>query len=399
MLGKLKKLCVWLLKKFVNMENKTDKIQEVKNWDTITKWILGIAAFLLIFAFIAPALFVSKAFTPKLDFSQTGPIGDTLGGIMNPFIALVGILLTFLAFYMQIKANQIQKQLFLDGLKAEKEKETELEKKDALYKLSLLTLDLEIILTDIGSKAEKIRTFFENERAKPYDANLLYRTPSKKYTRILDLDRLSIYKGFKLFLSRDEKWIKAFGNLYNTLDYMPPFFDEVYKIYDNHSKVKLEKKTEVTKLLIRFNNMGSQLLTAYKFEHNNIDYLNYPASKIVNQAISKYYEIIGKNYDEGGNFISETDYDEFSNDMLKPFIANYLEQREDPVNFDRRLEPIAQEASNVRKQIHLIKQESLWFANNVENQYNSLMVDEGDLKSTHTVIKEIHDFISKGLKI
>ena len=39
MLGKLKKLCVWLLKKFVNMENKTDKIQEVKNWDTITKWI------------------------------------------------------------------------------------------------------------------------------------------------------------------------------------------------------------------------------------------------------------------------------------------------------------------------------------------------------------------------
>ena len=399
MLGKLKKLCVWLLKKFVNMENKTDKIQEVKNWDTITKWILGIAAFLLIFAFIAPALFVSKAFTPKLDFSQTGPIGDTLGGIMNPFIALVGILLTFLAFYMQIKANQIQKQLFLDGLKTEKEKETELEKKDALYKLSLLTLDLEIILTDIGSKAEKIRTFFENERAKPYDANLLYRTPSKKYTRILDLDRLSIYKGFKLFLSRDEKWIKAFGNLYNTLDYMPPFFDEVYKIYDNHSKVKLEKKTEVTKLLIRFNNMGSQLLTAYKFEHNNIDYLNYPASKIVNQAISKYYEIIGKNYDEGGNFISETDYDEFSNDMLKPFIANYLEQREDPVNFDRRLEPIAQEASNVRKQIHLIKQESLWFANNVENQYNSLMVDEGDLKSTHTVIKEIHDFISKGLKI
>ena len=67
MLGKLKKLCVWLLKKFVNMENKTDKIQEVKNWDTITKWILGIAAFLLIFSFIAPALFVSKAFTPKLD--------------------------------------------------------------------------------------------------------------------------------------------------------------------------------------------------------------------------------------------------------------------------------------------------------------------------------------------
>lgn len=42
-------------------------------------------------------LFVGKAITPEVDFSETGPIGDTIGGIMNPFIALVGILLTFLA--------------------------------------------------------------------------------------------------------------------------------------------------------------------------------------------------------------------------------------------------------------------------------------------------------------
>tara|TARA_R110000868_G_scaffold180645_2_gene421296 strand:- start:1445 stop:2596 length:1152 start_codon:yes stop_codon:yes gene_type:complete len=380
------------------MENKTDKIQEVKNWDTITKWILGIAAFLLIFSFIAPALFVSKAFTPKLDFSQTGPIGDTLGGIMNPFIALVGILLTFLAFYMQIKANQIQKQLFLDGLKAEKKKEDDLEKRDALYKLSLLNSDLEIILKDITDKASKIKEYYEKERIKPYDANLLFRTPSKKYTRILDLDRLSIYKGFKLFLSGDEKWLKTFNNLYNTLDYLPMFFEEVYKIYDNHSATKLEKKTKITELLLEFNKMGSQLLTAYKMEKNGVDYLNFPASSCVNEAIGKYYEIIDRNYDEFGNFKSETDYDEFKDEMLLPFITNVLGQREEPMTFDRRLEPLIQLASDIRKQINLIKQESLWFVNNVERQYISLMVDEGDSKSTHTVIQEIHDFISKGLK-
>lgn len=370
---------------------------DIKNWDIITISILIFAVALIIFSFFAPAIFVSKAVSPILDFSQTGPIGDTIGGIMNPFIALVGILLTFLAFYMQIKANQIQKQLFLDGLRAEKEKEAELEKKDALYKLTLLTSDLEIILTDIGAKAEKIKTYFENERSKPFDANLLFRTPSKKYTRILDLDRLSIYKGFKLFLSDDEKWIKAFNNLYNTLDYLPMFFDEVYKIYDNHSRVKLEKKTSVTNSLVDFNNMGSQLLTDYKTEHNENDYLSFPASNGVNKAISAYYEIIAKNYDENGNFKSETDFDEFSNDMLKPFIEDFLEQREEPSAFDRRLEPIAQVASDIRKQIHLIKQESFWFASNVEQQYNSLMVDKTDSKSTHTVIKEIHEFVSGGL--
>ena len=376
--------------------SKINKTEEVKNWDAITIWLLVIAAVILLFSFVAPALFVGKAITPGLDFSETGPIGDTIGGIMNPFIALVGILLTFLAFYMQIKANQIQ--LFLDGLKAEKVKEVDLEKKDAQYKLSLLEADLETIATDIKEKASKIKDFFVAERSKPFDSNLLFRTPSNKYTRILDLDRLSIYKGFKLFLSGDEKWLKSFNKLYSSLDYLPLFFDEVYKIYDNHSATKFEKKTEVTNLLLEFNNMGSQLLTQYKIEKSENDYLNFPASNSVNTAMSKYYEIIQKNYDEEGNFKSETDFDEFNEDMLLPFIENVLAQREEPATFDRRLEPIGQLASTIRKKIHLIKQESIWFAGNVEKQYNSLMVDKDDFKSTNTVIKEIHEFISNGKK-
>ncbi|WP_373060417.1 hypothetical protein [Zunongwangia sp. H14] len=58
---------------------------------------------------------------PFLNFTETGQIGDTIGGILNPFIALAGVLLTFLAFYMQIKANQIQITQFNEGLKKEKE--------------------------------------------------------------------------------------------------------------------------------------------------------------------------------------------------------------------------------------------------------------------------------------
>lgn len=380
------------------MESKqVTQIEEVKNWDSVTKWILGVAVFFIIFSFIAPAIFVNSAILPKLDFSETGQVGDTIGGIMNPFIALVGILLTFLAFYMQIKANQIQKQLFLDGLKAEKAKEDNYEKKDAEYKLSLLKSDLETILDDIEHKAKKIKEFYEAERSKPYGANLLFRTPSNKYTRILDLDRLSIYKGFKLFLSSDEKWIKSFNLLYNTLDYLPLFFAEIYKIYDNHSKTKYDKKNEVTKLLLEFNNVGSQLLSAYKVEYNDENHLDFPASSIVNNAMSKYYEIINKNYDDDGNFKGEADYDEFSNEMLLPFIESALFQRNDPVTFDRRLEPIIQLASDIRKSIHLIKQESIWFAGNVESQYEVLMIDKENFKSNKTIIKEIHEFISDGL--
>ena len=376
-------------------ETETRPIEEVKNWDTVTKWILGVAIFFILFSFIAPAIFINQALFSNLDFSQSGQVGDTMGGIMNPFIALVGILLTFLAFYMQIKANQIQKQLFLDGLKAEKQKEFEVERKDAEYKLSLLKSDLETILEDIKHKAKKIKEFYEAERQEPYAANLLFRTPSSQYTRILDLDRLSIYKGFKLFLSEDEKWLKSFNRLYNTLEYLPLFFDEIYKIYENHSKNKYEKKTEVTRLLLEFNNLGSQLLTNYKVEKSNENYLQFPASRIVNQAMDNYYNIIKQNYDDDGNFKGEADFDEFNKSMLLPFIQLALTQRENPQTFDRRLEPLIQLASDTRKNINLIKQESIWFSKNIETQYKVLMIDEENAKSNYTVVQELLEFISK----
>lgn len=40
-----------------------------------------------------------------IDFTSTGPIGDTIGGIMGPFIAIAAAGLTFIAFWVQYKAN------------------------------------------------------------------------------------------------------------------------------------------------------------------------------------------------------------------------------------------------------------------------------------------------------
>lgn len=41
-----------------------------------------------------------------IDFTETGQIGDTIGGIMGPFIAVVAALLTFIAFWVQFEANK-----------------------------------------------------------------------------------------------------------------------------------------------------------------------------------------------------------------------------------------------------------------------------------------------------
>lgn len=56
---------------------------------------------------ILPACFTHGCI---LDFTQTGQIGDTIGGIMGPFVAMIAAYLTFIAFWVQKEANEAQRQ-------------------------------------------------------------------------------------------------------------------------------------------------------------------------------------------------------------------------------------------------------------------------------------------------
>ena len=53
---------------------------------------------------VFPWLFTQTYFHQS-DFSEKGQVGDTIGGIMGPFVAIAAAGLTFIAFYVQYKAN------------------------------------------------------------------------------------------------------------------------------------------------------------------------------------------------------------------------------------------------------------------------------------------------------
>ena len=80
----------------------------IKTFDTWF-WVSSLVYFALmgIICFF-PYWFTGKA-PERLDFRDTGPIGDTIGGIMGPFIAMIASGLTFMAFWVQYKANQMQR--------------------------------------------------------------------------------------------------------------------------------------------------------------------------------------------------------------------------------------------------------------------------------------------------
>ncbi len=63
------------------------------------------------------ALFAAISFLPivvtklswiSLNVNKPNEIGDTIGGILGPIVGFLGVVVTFLAFWMQYKANEKQ---------------------------------------------------------------------------------------------------------------------------------------------------------------------------------------------------------------------------------------------------------------------------------------------------
>ncbi len=72
-------------------------------------WLFPIVGLLLLC--LLP-LMLTQSGWGMFDFSKTGEIGDTIGGISGPFIAFIAAMLTFLAFWIQVKANKVQTEQF-----------------------------------------------------------------------------------------------------------------------------------------------------------------------------------------------------------------------------------------------------------------------------------------------
>ena len=374
-----------------------EKKSVVKNWDKVTIVILTFTVAIIIFSFFSPLIFTLKNSVEKYDFTNTGAIGDTIGGLTSPFIGLAGVLLTFLAFYMQIKANQIQIKQFNDGILKEKERVEVAEKLDCYIKLNLLKVDLEAITKDITEKSKNIFNYFTNEKKYPFETNLLYRTPSKKYVRILEIDRLSIFRGFEIFLNHRATWIKDFSMLYNILDFLPEYFSDIYDKHDHHSKDLFDAKMNVRNSFIKLMNELANILNLYLSEKSIENYLTYPAAALAHEAMGRYYKIIDESFDDNKTPIKETDFVKLSEDVLKFIINEILEQRKNPLKYDFRLGKIIEISSDLIKDIYLIEQRAIEFSSNIEAQYNKLMIDLDDSKSYFSVVHEIYLIIESEL--
>jgi hypothetical protein len=104
---------VFLLLSMLSFKNVIDNYFKRVNKNYIITPLIVISVILIIVSFLSPYYFTKKEIGETLVFdATTGWTGDTLGGIMNPFIALAGAVLTFIAFYIQKIANDDIKNQF-----------------------------------------------------------------------------------------------------------------------------------------------------------------------------------------------------------------------------------------------------------------------------------------------
>jgi hypothetical protein len=81
-----------------------DKIEKIGVF--YSRWALFIIVFSGFLLLLLPWLFSQNSW--KFDFTETGQIGDTIGGITAPIIGFMSSLLIYFSFMIQHKANQIQ---------------------------------------------------------------------------------------------------------------------------------------------------------------------------------------------------------------------------------------------------------------------------------------------------
>lgn len=371
-----------------------EKKEEKKLWTPLVIAILFISGVLLVFSLFSP--FVFTRFADEVDYQfdgDTGVIGDTFG-IMNPFIGLIGILLTFLAFYMQIKANEEQIKQFNLTRDDDKKMLLQTQKIEAYDSLDLLSINLDSIIKDLKAKGERIGEYGNALKTAPFGSHLLKRTPSKDYLKILEINRGAIYKAYKFFsVSDNVDYIK----LYNTLDFLPEFFEDFYPRVSNFIKESFSEKMMLRDKILKFLDANARVLVQLELKLGSSAAINKNV-ELINETIKINRDILQENYDEDGNPLSETDWAIIDDKLLKSFIIGALELKNGGL-LEAELISVIEYASNVRKDIALLKNRSTEFADQVNLQYDDLFNDEVGELSVETTLTYINEKIKNSLEM
>ena len=286
-----------------------------KSYKIISIISVAISLLLVIGGCFAPWLFTGEG-CERLDFTETGQIGDTIGGVMGPFIAMAGVFLTFVAFLMQVRANEIQREQLHKSFNLK-----QLEHKiESLHALQLLHIDVQNVIKDIEVRCDLIDQYCHDLDDNPLAEVACKRTSSQSIKRYQGIDRNLLYKAVNDFVQTDNKEV-WYRNVYAVLDYYSEGVDQLWNdVYIPNTKDIMHIKSAIPELYTKMVE-GVNSVSAYNNNNILIGTFNAQAMKLLKSDGSLDVSALNKLLNNGAYNslyadISET-YQSLQNDLAQ----------------------------------------------------------------------------------
>ena len=210
----------------------------VKSLNRLSYILAGFSILLIIIGCFAPFVFTQCG--SLVDFTETGQIGDTIGGTMSPIVAIAGVFMTFIAFLMQINANRIQSEQLRKTFNL-RLLENRIESRNALQ---LMSVDINVMIKEIGITCESIDTFCAYTEENPTGEIPFYFTPKQSRFRYTSISRNLVYDAFSFMMSND--FIDDFRTTYSLMDFYSEGIDSLYSaIYKPYTDEIMRIKNQI----------------------------------------------------------------------------------------------------------------------------------------------------------
>jgi|GEM_PF-6295543 len=203
------------------------------------------------------------------ELKSKNELGDAFGGLTNPVIAFFGVIVTFLAFYIQYKANKQQREMFNESLMNERIRINVLEEKELKVKVDdykthkdvFKQLGLQLI-NQYKLSGKSISDYCDAEKKNPYKINSIKHNISQEYEYFKKIDFITLHKSISYFTDHDKDWQKKFMNAISIIEYYQAYING---ITNSVREKNTEKKEKLTLLLENFKTIYSIQQSKYSF--------------------------------------------------------------------------------------------------------------------------------------
>lgn len=325
-----------------------------------------------------------RNFKPKNDKNLSpNEIGDSIGGILNPIIGITGSILTFLAFYIQYKANKEQRKFFYIGLSLEKQKKIEenniinnRERKNHITNIKILKSLVSSMLEYYKSTSKNMEKFLLAEESKPLEIHLFKFGTNASYEYFEKLDFRDLYDSIVYsFQKKNENWEKDFIEILNVLNYYQRLIDEMRQTYRNHSKSKADTLNNVGEILMK--EIGNVLADSELKDFNGVnDFL-----AIVYNRYPNNEQIIPDKDFKG------TDFEKLQNLFFKKYLTN-LHEKFNASGLDKYKNQLDL-FSILNKRIGGEEFQSINYAAHLRDVYQTNFVDQTNFRKVENFMQRI----------